>query len=166
MEQLDWSVFRLKVNIKVQPEVVYQAWATSEGLSTWFLRKAAFQDIHGRIKGETESAVEGDEYEWYWYGYPDSVTEKGKILEANGKDRFAFTFSMNCPVRIRIYTAFDQTILELIESELPTDEKTKYKHYLGDSKGWIFYLTNLKSVLEGGLDLRNKDEGLKNVITA
>lgn len=35
---------------------------------------------------------------------------------------------------------------------------------LGCSNGWTFYLTNLKSVYEGGLDLRNKDEKLSAMI--
>jgi hypothetical protein len=33
-------------------------------------------------------------------------------------------------------------------------------------KGWIFYMINLKSVLEGGLDMRNRKVELKNVLTA
>ncbi len=33
-------------------------------------------------------------------------------------------------------------------------------------KGWTFYMTNLKSILEGGIDLRNKIESVKNVINA
>jgi len=52
-----------------------------------------------------------------------------------------------------------------VESGLPDDE-AGVKHFVEDSRGWIFYLTNLKSVLEGGLDLRNRKVELKNVITA
>ena len=109
---------------------------------------------------------EGDQYEWYWHGYPDSVLERGKVLSANGKDQFSFTFSLGCPVNISIYTEHGETIVQLVESNLPTDEETMLKHYVGDSKGWIFYLANLKSVLEGGLDLRNKRMELTDVITA
>jgi hypothetical protein len=52
-----------------------------------------------------------------------------------------------------------------VESGLPDDE-TGIKHFLDDLTGWIFYLINLKSVLEGGLDLRNRKVELRNVITA
>lgn len=65
-----------------------------------------------------------------------------------------------------MYPEADETIVELTESGLPTDDKTKAGHFVGDSRGWIFYLTNLKSILEGGLDLRNKKMEIKNVITA
>ena len=69
-------------------------------------------------------------------------------------------------MNISIYSQHGETIVELVESNLPTDDETMLKHYVGDSKGWIFYLTNLKSVLEGGLDLRNKKNELTDVITS
>ena len=108
----------------------------------------------------------GDNYAWYWHGYPDTAFGKGTIIAANGADHFAFTFSLGCPVSIGLYRELDETIVELVESELPTDEEAKLRHYVGDLKGWTFYLTNLKSVLEGGLDLRNRRAELTNVITA
>ena len=145
-----WSEFRLRVNIRVPIDKAYAAWATPAGLESWFLRKAI---------------VKGNSYEWYWFGYPDSMVEKGTITAANGANLFAFTFSMGCPVSISFYTEQEETIVELVESGLPDDE-TGLKQYMSDSKGWIFYLTNLKSVLEGGLDLRNRKVELANVITA
>jgi hypothetical protein len=32
--------------------------------------------------------------------------------------------------------------------------------------GWTFYLANLKSILEGGLDLRNKNPEIQKMINA
>jgi hypothetical protein len=145
-----WSEFRLRVNIRVPVDKAYAAWATPAGLESWFLRKAILKDNY---------------YEWYWFGYPDDVVEKGTITAANGSNLFAFTFSLGCPVNISFYREHDETIVELVESGLPDDEMG-IKHYVSDSKGWIFYLTNLKSVLEGGLDLRNRKVALTNVITA
>jgi hypothetical protein len=89
-----------------------------------------------------------------------------RIIAANGVDHFAFTFSLGCPVSVSIYGELDETIVELVESELPTDEDAMLRHYVGDLKGWVFYLANLKSVLEGGPDLRNRRAELTNVITA
>ncbi len=158
--------FKLRVNINADLPRVYKAWSTSEGLESWFLRKAIFRDqASNALDRNTEVAI-GNTYEWYWHGYPDSVVEKGSILKSNGKDHFSFTFSLNCAVTIRLSIECDETLVELVESELPTDEQTILKHYVGDSKGWLFYLVNLKSVLEGGLDLRNKKLELVNVITA
>ena len=67
---------------------------------------------------------------------------------------------------ISIYRECEETIVELVESFDPADEGVARNHYLGNMKGWIFYLVNLKSVLEGGLDLRNRKVELTNVLTA
>lgn len=163
---MDWSQFKLRVNINDDIENAYRCWATPGGLESWFLRKAAFKDVNGKVRGKDDLIQEGDTYEWYWHGYPDSVVEKGKVLKANGRNYFSFTFSMGCPVSISFYEESGEVIVELVESELPAGEDKAVKHYVEDSKGWIFYLINLKSVLEGGLDLRNRKEELKNVITA
>ena len=164
-----WGSFKLRVNIRVSLADAYKAWATPAGLECWFLRKANFTTPEGqaaRQRAAGELVQAGDLYEWFWHGYSDSVSVKGKVLTANGKDHFAFSFSLGVPVSIHFYREQEETIVELRETDLPTDEETALKHYVGDSKGWIFYLTNLKSVLEGGLDLRNRNVALCEVITA
>jgi hypothetical protein len=161
----DFSQFKLRVNIKTSTENAYKAWGTAAGLESWFLRKVVFSDAKGTVRTGDDLISENDEYIIYFHCYPDSVAEKGRVLKANGKDLFSFTFSKGCPVSISIYSEHEETIVELFESNLPTDEENIKRHYVGDSRGWIFYLTNLKSVLEGGLDLRNKNEAINNVIT-
>jgi hypothetical protein len=166
MEKQEWSRFKLRVNIKTQPQEAYNSWITPGALESWFLRRAIFRDQQGKARDKNSVIMAGDSYEWYWHGYPDSILEKGTVLKANGSDTFSFTFSMGCPVTISIYPESGETIVELVESDLPTDNDTVLKHFVGDSKGWIFYLVNLKSILEGGLDLRNKRTELTNVITS
>ncbi|UZR99686.1 SRPBCC domain-containing protein [Chondrinema litorale] len=166
MEKSQWSKFKLRVNVQKEASTAYACWTNAEALESWFLRKAIFKDSAGNVRAANETVQEGDTYEWYWHGYPDSVVEKGTVLKANGSNMFCFTFSKGCPVTISVYSEEGETIVELVESDLPTDETTKLQHFVGDSKGWIFYLTNLKSVLEGGIDLRNKKLNLVNVITA
>lgn len=155
--QNNWSSFRLRVNIGVSPEKVYAAWSTRAGLESWFLRTA---------QGTSEPLRKGDRYAWRWHGYPDAIEHTGDIVSANGADQFAFTFTMGCLVNISIFRECGETMVELTESDLPVDEEAVLKRYVEDYKGWIFYLVNLKSVLEGGLDLRNRKEELTNVITA
>ena len=38
--------------------------------------------------------------------------------------------------------------------------------YVNCQLGWTFYLTNLKSIYQGGLDLRNRDQKIGKVVTA
>ncbi|RZK15239.1 MAG: SRPBCC domain-containing protein, partial [Pedobacter sp.] len=53
---------------------------------------------------------------------------------------------------------------ELTQKNIPTDENSKRNIRLGCHNGWSFYLINLKSVFEGGLDLRNKDNRFKPML--
>lgn len=159
-----FAEFKLRVNVGTSIENAYRAWASPSGISSWFLRMT-YKDKDGRARSAEELAQEGDEYALSLTTSPDTVVCTGKVLKANGRDLFSFSFSKGCPVTISIYREQEETIVQLIESNLPTDEETIRKHFVGDTKGWIFYLTNLKSVLEGGLDLRNKNAALKSVIT-
>ncbi|MEJ0034298.1 MAG: SRPBCC domain-containing protein [Bacteroidota bacterium] len=162
----NWSEIRLRINIDATIEKIYNAWTSQAGLESWFLREAKAKDQQGSNKKETDSMVKGDTYKWLWHGFPDDTVLTGKVLDSNGKDRFSFSFSMDCPVTISIYKEQGQVICELVERNIPVDAGPIFKHYLSNTTGWTFYLTNLKSVLEGGLDMRNFDENLKNVITA
>lgn len=161
----DFSEFKLRVNIKTPIENVYRAWTTPMGLESWFLGKVFFTDKNGTERAREEGAQAEDEYHLAWFHAPDKVAMKGKVLRANGKNLYSFLFSKGFPVTISIYTEHGETICELIESNLPTDEESVRMHFVRESKGWIFYLANLKSVLEGGLDLRNRNWDIKNVIT-
>jgi len=159
-----FTEFKLRVNVNTSIENAYRAWSTSAGISSWFLR-AEYKDKDGKVRSSDEPAQEGDDYALSFATKPGAVICTGKVLKANGKDLFSFSFSKGCPVTISVYREQDETIVQLIESHLPTDEDTIRRHFIGDTKGWIFYLTNLKSVLEGGLDLRNKNAALTSVIT-
>jgi len=106
----------------------------------------------------------GDLYEWSRFLY-DAV-KKGKIPKANGKDYLQFTFAGNCLVDVKLSQKDEFTIVELTQTNIPTDNDSKRNVRLGCDSGWAFYLVNLKSVYEGGLDLRNKDDKLKGMLNS
>lgn len=163
MATYDWSKFICKINIKSTPAKIYEAWATRTGLESWFLRKAAFASANGEPVEMEAYLKKDDQYEWFWYGYPDEVVERGTVLAANGKDLFQFTFGEPCIVTINLKEEKGENIIELIQSQIPLDEDSKAKLHIGCLSGWTFYLANLKSILEGGVDLRNKNETLSGM---
>lgn len=162
----DWTQFVQRIPVTAPVQEIYDAWTSQNALESWFLRNAAFTSVAGQLLKRTESIQVGDTYEWQWFGWSDDVTEKGEILEADGKNQMSFVFGKAGIVSVRIYAEGDQSILELTQHHIPTDEKSRVNFHVGCSNGWTFYLANLKSILEGGLDLRNKDEELKGVLNS
>ncbi len=162
----DWSKFTLRVPVKADAQKIYEAWATSAGLKSWFLSSCYFTAPQGILRNKNEFAQEGDHYKWFWFGYDDTVFEQRTVLEANGKDLFKFRFTDNNIVTVRITEQNGETLVVLEQENIAWDENPGSNLRVQCATGWTFYLTNLKSILEGGHDLRNKNAGLPNVINA
>lgn len=166
MAKHTWSRFTKRIPIQSNAEDLFDAWTIPEKLESWFLRRAQFfktdkteRPIDSRIKKE-------DTYHWHWHGWSDEIMEKGKILEIRANESLKFVFGKAGIVEVSIKEENGTTVCELTQSEIPIDDDAKVNYYIGCGEGWTFYLTNLKSVLEGGLDLRNKKENLKGVINS
>ena len=171
MNNYNWGKFTKRINIQVIISSVYAAIATQEGIEKWFLRLAAFTTPAGLPRDRHTFVEKGDTYLWRWHGYGDEATQRGNITAANGSDYLQFDFDIEqvtegMVVGISIYTEGDSTIVELMQDNIPTDDKSRSSIHIGCMTGWIFYLTNLKSILEGGIDLRNKNEQIQRVINA
>jgi len=151
-----WSKFKVTADIDTDVRSVYEAWATPEGIESWFLRKADFFAIAGRLREPNEFIKKEDTYAWYWHGFDDTIFENGQVLEANGTDFLKFTFSGGSIVSVDIQSKYGLTIVELTQENIPEESDPTKNLYVQCQTGWTFYLTNLKSVLEGGKDLRNK----------
>lgn len=166
MKSYAWDTFTVKIRLNIPVVQAYSYWATPHGLEQWFLRAAHFANPDGTACPSDHLLQEADQYKWLWYGFGDEVAEYGQILKANGTDIFSFTFSGPCMVTVQLVAEGSSTLCRLTQSNIPTDEKGKALYHVGCITGWTFYLTNLKSVSEGGLDLRNRDTLLFNVVNA
>jgi len=166
METIDWSRFVVRINVNAPVEKLYHGWVTRSGIEYWFLRKSEYKNPDGSIKSSEEFVNNGDTYTWYWHGYPDSVKEEGEILETNGKDYFQFRFGKAGICTVKIKQELGETIVEMEQSEIPTDEKGMHNYHVGCKTGWTFHFTNMKSIFEGGKDLRNKREDLKEMLNS
>ena len=166
MQIYDWSQFRLRIPVNAEPATIFNAWSTQQGLESWFLRKAEFIKADGSMRPSKENVQIGDSYVWMWHGWPDEVSEKGVVLQENGKDVFKFSFGKGGNVTINIKEEEGQTIEDLLQDEIPVDEHSRTLYHIGCTKGWVFYLANLKSILEGGVDLRNRNELLRDVVNS
>jgi hypothetical protein len=166
MATFNWSRFKVRITVKASPKDLYKAWTTKKGIEQWFLRLGEFKKPDGTLRSSNELVETGDTYRWLWYGYPDDTAELGSILDCNGKDYTKFRFGTAGDCIVNIKTEEGENIVELIQENIPADEEGKKNYHIGCKTGWTFYLTNLKSVLEGGIDLRNRNEKIKQVINS
>lgn len=166
MTSHNWKQFIKRIPIRSSIPAIFKAWSTQEGLESWFLKLAEFKVPNGTIRKRNEPIQKGDRYQWLWFGYDDSVAEENEILFSNEMDELRFVFSGGCIVKVNIKEEAGEIICEL-EQTMPMEDETEQRYFFIEcGKGWTFYLTNLKSILEGGPDLRNKNNEIHNVINA
>ena len=166
MTNHDWSRFVVRITVKASPRDLYKAWATKKGIEHWFLRLSEYKKPGGILRSANELVETGDTYRWLWHGGPDDMVETGSILDCNGKDQIKFKFGNAGDCTVNIKTEEGENIVELIQENIPTDEKGMQYYHLGCKTGWTFYLANLKSLMEGGIDLRNRNEKIQRVINS
>ncbi|HNA15811.1 MAG TPA: SRPBCC domain-containing protein [Ferruginibacter sp.] len=166
MSNHDWQQFCVRINVNAPAERIYRCWSTREGMEFWFLRFCEYKAPDGRLRAGNEPVGKDDSYTWRWHGWSDDTTEFGRILDCNGRDflKFSFGNAGDCSMRIRFEQ--QQHIVELLQENIPDTDEGKRVWHLGCKTGWTFYLANLKSLLEGGIDLRNKDVNLQQMLNS
>jgi uncharacterized protein YndB with AHSA1/START domain len=162
----NWKQFTKRIPIKAPAKAIYDAWTTQQGLESWFLRLAQFTKADGKQRPRNEHVEKGDTYKWLWFGYDDTAVEEKEILFANGWDQLQFSFSGGCIVTVSVKQEDEETLCELVQQMPMDNENEQQSFFIECGNGWGFYLVNLKSVLEGGPDLRNKNVNCKEVINA
>lgn len=148
--------------MKSSLEKMYNAWTKSLEIEKWFLKKCEYHNANDQLLSSDLAVEKGSVYHWSWYLFDQ--TESGKILEANGKDLFQFTFAGDCIVDVKLKEENEHVIVELTQKNIPLDEDSRKNIRLGCDSGWSFFLVNLKSYYENEIDLRNKNEELKGML--
>ncbi len=145
--KFDWSQFTQRVAVAAPVEKVFRMWTDPIQLRSWFLADAKID------------LKKGGEFEWKWLA---GVKEKGKVLSVKKPTKLSFTFAGSvCDVTFKKDKRGSLVILH--QHNIPETEKGKFDVHLSCSCGWTFYLTNLKTYLEYGIDLRETNAAqLKN----
>ncbi|MGH7144833.1 MAG: SRPBCC family protein [Planctomycetota bacterium] len=161
-DTLDWARFSRAIYISTTPATAYGLWATGAGLTRWWLARARYFSPAGEAHDKKYHAQKGDRFEWSWY---EGTVLTGHVIEANGKDHFAFTFGGKVVVHVHLKVVGDRMLVEL-DQEGMANNPAGQKFYIGCTTAWAAYLTNMRSVLEGGLDLREKKPDRENLVNA
>lgn len=138
----DWTRFTLHVYLKVSVSRAFAAWTDDQQIIKWFPVKAAIEPK----KGGTISLkwLAGD-------------TLDREITQFNLNRKLAFPFGDGGEVvTVTFRKVAGGTICSLCQSGMKKSPKGRVMH-TGCMQGWTFFLTNLKSYLEQGIDLRSHD---------
>ena len=154
---IDWTQFTSRIHVKAAPVSLFEAWATADGLARWLLESAAFRPPGDPAARPDGAARAGDAFRWVWKA--GGHVMDGTITESAWPERLAFTFGPAGRCEVTLRRAADGTLVEVLHADLP-DAAT----HVECSRGWTFYLTNLKSVLEAGVDLRETDSSRRGVV--
>ena len=89
MSNYDGSKFDVFIYIESTPEVLFNKWATSSGLESFFIKTVSYKSPDGKQREPNEHVEQGDQYTWQFiHGF---VIE-GSILEVIPNQKMSFTF--------------------------------------------------------------------------
>lgn len=157
--QSTWTHFELKIRILSPQEKIYNAWAFGNGICSWFLDTAEFQDAEGIPRNLSENIEKGDSFVWKWCNNDFKLS--GRVIEADGEGNYAFTFIEPCVVRIHLEAHEEGTVITLTEENIPDDDEHRYSRHLSDKVKWTFWLTQLKAWLEHGIKLNETHQSMQ-----
>ncbi|MEE8576388.1 MAG: SRPBCC domain-containing protein [candidate division Zixibacteria bacterium] len=150
----DWSQFTVHIYCKRSVEETFRCWATSDGLESFFVQSAELTDSHGNHRDGKAPAQLGDRYRFKWIHDYDL---SGQILLVDLGRKLKFSFS-EMEVTVTISPDGDRSLVRLHQTKIPAEtDSEKAANHLNCRSCWVFFLSNLKSVLEYGVDLREHD---------
>ena len=154
----NWTKFKKQVFINASVEDVFKAWATPNEIIKWFIAKADYQNGDTQKRPATSQIQSGDLYQWEWH---QDLEASGQVHEVTPNKRIVFTFGKKSPES-------EEDVLVTVEVDAEPDGYTKlsltqenmqdspygHRYHLSCNLGWSFFMTNLKGLLEHGVDLR------------
>lgn len=153
MSDYDWTQFHVHMYYLAPIEEVFRRFSTAKGLTSFYIGEARHTAPDGTARASDETFQAGDAY--YWTYLHDFA--HGGTIEAMEPNRLVrFTFGKPT-VEIRFRTVGPATEVDLHQTGCPTEDPERAWMHLNCRSCWIYFLTNLRSVLGTGVDLRDHD---------
>lgn len=150
---MDTSRFTKRIRIKCLPEEAFERWVTDKGLESWFLSRAAFSS--------GERAQVGDRFDLAW---SDGSSDYGEVVAFEEPKLFEFTWYEGRGKVRAAFSAVDTGTLVEVTQIVAGEGERQIEEFMDCRDGWTFMLTNLKCILEGGMDLRETDPNLPGLV--
>jgi len=154
-EDFSKEKFVLKIPFHGNRERAFELLATSRGLESWFLGKVDFFDGKKHLIANGSPLNAGDTFEWVWQ---KGHRLKGTVLKYIYGEIFEFTFGTDFVVAFTLKDISPGRItqISLTQSNLNPTDSNEFG-FLNCCVCWTFFLTNLKSVGENQIDLRETE---------
>ncbi|MHC4954131.1 MAG: SRPBCC family protein [Planctomycetota bacterium] len=158
-ESYDWSQFKVHMYYRAPLEDVVAAWSTPGGLESFFIADADHRAPDGAQRTKDELCVGGDRYLWKFL---HGIELEGEVLACEPSRSVAYTFGPDMRVDIAFQELDGAVEVALHQSGCATEDPKRAWQHLNCRSCWVYFMTNLKSVLEHGIDLRDHDEPQTN----
>ena len=152
MSTYDWSQFHVHMYYLAPLDEVFRRFATAAGLESFFIGKAEHEAPDGAPRGRGEIVQPGDTYRWR---YVHDFAHDGTFLTVVPNRRVRFTFG-DMPVDVGFRAVGDATEVDLHQTGCATEDPERAWQHVNCRSCWVYFLTNLRSVLAGGVDLRDR----------
>ena len=149
----DWTQFWVHMYYLAPLDEVFRRFSTPAGLESFYIREARFEAPDGRVRSADEMYAVGDRYH---FEYVHDYRHGGDVLEVVPGERVAFTFGA-CDVTIDFAEVDGATEVALHQTGCPIDDPERAWLHLNCRSCWIYFMTNLRSVLATGHDVRDHD---------
>jgi len=155
----DWSRFAVTMHYAAPRERVFDYWASAIGLQSFFIGEAQHVDADGNPRAAEERAQTGDSYTWeFLHGF----TLEGEFLEVVPDERVVFTFGGDMRVEVSLHDAEGAIEVKLEQTGCATEDPARAWSHVNCRSCWIYFMTNLKGVLEHGTDIRDFEHPERN----
>jgi len=154
-ESYDWTQFRVSMIYRAPLPAVFGAWATPAGLESFFIAEGDHRGPDAKRRAGGEIVTRGDTYHWRWL---HGIDLPGEVLAVEPDRSVAYTFGSD--MRIDVSFAERSGAIEVCvhQTGCATEDPDRAWQHLNCRSCWVYFLTNLKSVLEHGIDLRDRDQ--------
>ena len=149
---IDWAQFDLHVAIDAEPERILEVWSTVDGMESFFVEMMRITRPNGVERATDERAEPGDKFVWRWQ---NGRRVLGKYCEPQADNEVRFTFGES-KICISVKPYRGGSLLRLKQYDIPETEEARMHIHANCRGGWVYFLTVLKTLLEKGVDGRDK----------
>ena len=151
MESYDWSQFHVRMYYLAPLPEVFRRFSTANGLESFFIFEALHLAPDGTPRASDEAVQSGDSYQWT---YVHDFAHGGKYTQVEPERLVQFTFG-TMMVDIHFREVEGVTEVDLHQTNCATEDPERAWQHVNCRSCWIYFMTNLRSVLAGGPDVRD-----------